>query len=140
MSAWWQWAWAWGRNRGVPGTRCRREQGRGDGRCPWPGAAGGARLPQGRGQASADPRPRLPGRRDSSGIRLYYTASLRRFDAGIMELGLVYTPVMAIPPQEEAFVLTGYCTDKCTQLVSGAGPGAVPKPLWWGLGEDAGRL
>nr|KAF6483918.1 dopamine beta-hydroxylase [Rousettus aegyptiacus] len=57
-----------------------------------------------------------PGRRDSSGIRLYYTASLRRFDAGIMELGLVYTPVMAIPPQEEAFVLTGYCTDKCTQL------------------------
>ncbi|KAM6170122.1 dopamine beta-hydroxylase [Rhynchocyon petersi] len=56
------------------------------------------------------------GRRDSSGIRLYYTASLRRYDAGIMELGLVYTPVMAIPPQEDAFVLTGYCTDKCTQL------------------------
>ena len=60
-----------------------------------------------------------PGRRDSSGIRLYYTATLRRFDAGIMELGLVYTPVMAIPPQETAFVLTGHCTDKCTQLVSG---------------------
>lgn len=57
-----------------------------------------------------------------------------------MELGLVYTPVMAIPPQEEAFVLTGYCTDKCTQLVSGAWPGAVPKPLRWGPGEDAGRL
>lgn len=35
-----------------------------------------------------------------------------------MELGLVYTPVMAIPPGEEAFVLTGYCSDKCTQLVS----------------------
>ncbi|XP_019495116.1 PREDICTED: dopamine beta-hydroxylase [Hipposideros armiger] len=56
------------------------------------------------------------GQRDSSGIRLYYTATLRRFDAGVMELGLVYTPVMAIPPQEEAFVLTGYCTDKCTQM------------------------
>ncbi|XP_032868020.2 dopamine beta-hydroxylase isoform X2 [Tyto alba] len=56
------------------------------------------------------------GRRDSSGIRLYYTATLRRHDAGIMELGLVYTPVMAIPPGEDAFVLTGYCTDKCTQL------------------------
>uniref|UniRef100_A0A8D2DVK0 Dopamine beta-hydroxylase n=1 Tax=Sciurus vulgaris TaxID=55149 RepID=A0A8D2DVK0_SCIVU len=43
-----------------------------------------------------------PGRRDSSGIRLYYTPTLRRFDAGIMELGLVYTPVMctqlALPP------------------------------------------
>eukprot|EP00069_Balaena_mysticetus_P010899 bmy_20870T0 len=58
----------------------------------------------------------IKGRRDSSGIRLYYTATLRRFDAGIMELGLVYTPVMAVPPQETAFVLTGYCTDKCTQL------------------------
>ncbi|XP_044120145.1 dopamine beta-hydroxylase [Neovison vison] len=58
----------------------------------------------------------IRGRRDSSGIRLYYTATLRRFDAGIMELGLVYTPLMAIPPQETAFVLTGYCTDKCTQM------------------------
>ncbi|XP_069922771.1 dopamine beta-hydroxylase [Oryctolagus cuniculus] len=59
---------------------------------------------------------KMEGRRDSSGIRLHYTATLRRFDAGIMELGLVYTPVMAIPPGEMAFVLTGYCTDKCTQL------------------------
>ncbi|KAL4690304.1 hypothetical protein H8957_003979 [Semnopithecus entellus] len=58
----------------------------------------------------------IEGRRDSSGIRLYYTDKLRRFNAGIMELGLVYTPVMAIPPRETAFVLTGYCTDKCTQL------------------------
>ncbi|EGW07837.1 Dopamine beta-hydroxylase [Cricetulus griseus] len=58
----------------------------------------------------------IQGRRDSSGIRLYYTATLRQFNAGIMELGLVYTPVMAIPPQETAFVLTGYCTDKCTML------------------------
>uniref|UniRef100_A0A8C9I8Z8 Dopamine beta-hydroxylase n=1 Tax=Piliocolobus tephrosceles TaxID=591936 RepID=A0A8C9I8Z8_9PRIM len=65
----------------------------------------------------------IEGRRDSSGIRLYYTDKLRRFNAGIMELGLVYTPVMAIPPRETAFVLTGYCTDKCTQLVSGVGPG-----------------
>ncbi|XP_040488103.1 dopamine beta-hydroxylase [Ursus maritimus] len=58
----------------------------------------------------------IQGRNDSSGIRLYYTATLRRYDAGIMELGLVYTPVMAIPPRETAFVLTGYCTDKCTNL------------------------
>ncbi|XP_012375079.1 dopamine beta-hydroxylase isoform X2 [Dasypus novemcinctus] len=59
---------------------------------------------------------KMQGRRDSSGIRLYYTATLRPHDAGIMEVGLVYSPVMAIPPQEAAFVLTGYCTDKCTQL------------------------
>ncbi|KAJ7308171.1 hypothetical protein JRQ81_008688 [Phrynocephalus forsythii] len=58
----------------------------------------------------------LKGHRDSSGIRLYYTASLRPYDAGIMELGLVYTPVMAIPPGETHFPLTGYCTDKCTQV------------------------
>ncbi|KAH0615471.1 hypothetical protein JD844_004760 [Phrynosoma platyrhinos] len=58
----------------------------------------------------------LKGHYDSSGIRLFYTASLRPYDAGIMELGLVYTPVMAIPPGESHFYLTGYCTDKCTQM------------------------
>ncbi|KAJ7986890.1 hypothetical protein DPEC_G00333090 [Dallia pectoralis] len=57
----------------------------------------------------------ISGRKDNSGIRLYYTPSLRRYDAGIMELGLVYTPVMAIPPREQSFQLTGYCTSKCTQ-------------------------
>ncbi|XP_041816615.1 dopamine beta-hydroxylase [Chelmon rostratus] len=57
----------------------------------------------------------ISGRRDSSGIRLHYTPSLRRYDAGIMELGLVYTPVMAIPPKQHTFFLSGYCTSKCTQ-------------------------
>uniref|UniRef100_A0A3B4CH29 Dopamine beta-hydroxylase n=1 Tax=Pygocentrus nattereri TaxID=42514 RepID=A0A3B4CH29_PYGNA len=57
----------------------------------------------------------ISGRRDSSGIRLWYTPSLRRFDAGIMELGLVYTPVMAIPPHQRSFPLTGYCTAACTR-------------------------
>ncbi|KAM4634253.1 dopamine beta-hydroxylase [Polymixia lowei] len=57
----------------------------------------------------------LSGRRDSSGIRLFYTPSLRHYDAGIMELGLVYTPVMAVPPRQHSFHLTGYCTSKCTQ-------------------------
>ncbi|XP_029468388.1 dopamine beta-hydroxylase [Rhinatrema bivittatum] len=58
----------------------------------------------------------LEGRRDSSGILLHYTPTLRRYDAGIMELGLVYTPVMAIPPQQKEFVLSGYCIEKCTQM------------------------
>ncbi|XP_047228295.1 dopamine beta-hydroxylase [Girardinichthys multiradiatus] len=57
----------------------------------------------------------ITGRHDSSGIRLHYTPSLRRYDAGIMELGLVYTPVMAIPPKQHTFYLTGYCTSRCTQ-------------------------
>uniref|UniRef100_UPI00398ED939 dopamine beta-hydroxylase n=1 Tax=Pristiophorus japonicus TaxID=55135 RepID=UPI00398ED939 len=58
---------------------------------------------------------RLSGRSDRSGIRLFYTPSLREFSAGIMELGLVYTPVMAIPPREASFVLRGYCTAECTE-------------------------
>lgn len=57
------------------------------------------------------------GRRDSSGIRLHFTSSLRQYDAGIMELGLVYTPVMAVPPQQRSFFLSGYCTSKCTRTV-----------------------
>lgn len=57
------------------------------------------------------------GRRDSSGIRLHFTPSLRRYDASIVELGLVYTPVMAVPPKQHAFHLSGYCSSKCTQTV-----------------------
>ncbi|XP_060931271.1 dopamine beta-hydroxylase [Limanda limanda] len=63
----------------------------------------------------------ISGRRDSSGIRLHYTPSLRRFDAGIMELGLVYTPIMAIPPKQHSFYLSGYCTSKCTQAALPSG-------------------
>ncbi|KAM7393033.1 hypothetical protein PAMA_007922 [Pampus argenteus] len=57
----------------------------------------------------------LSGWHDSSGIRLHYTPSLRKYDAGIMELGLVYTPIMAIPPKQHTFYLNGYCSSKCTQ-------------------------
>lgn len=113
---------SWCERCGVTGPCYRLGQGRADySSCL---RAAGVSLPKGRGPWLT-PRP-LPGRRDSSGIRLYYTATLRRFDAGIMELGLVYTPVMAIPPQEAAFVLTGYCTDKCTQLVSAGLARGVP--------------
>ncbi|XP_061656788.1 dopamine beta-hydroxylase [Syngnathoides biaculeatus] len=57
----------------------------------------------------------ISGRRDSSGIRLHLTRSGRRYDAGIMELGLVYTPIMAVPPRQDNFYLAGYCTSKCTR-------------------------
>ncbi|MGH0119541.1 UNVERIFIED_CONTAM: hypothetical protein FKN15_006033 [Acipenser sinensis] len=63
----------------------------------------------------------LKGRFDSSGIRLFYTPTLCKYDGGIMELGLVYTPVMAIPPHEDHFELTGYCTEKCTATALPAG-------------------
>uniref|UniRef100_H3D6P9 Dopamine beta-hydroxylase n=1 Tax=Tetraodon nigroviridis TaxID=99883 RepID=H3D6P9_TETNG len=63
----------------------------------------------------------ISGRRDSSGIRLHYTPSLRRYDAGIMELGLVYTPIMAVPPKQHTFYLSGYCSSKCTQAALPSG-------------------
>ena len=46
------------------------------------------------------------------------TSQLRPYDAGIMELGLEYTNKMAIPPHQEKFLLTGYCIEECTAVVS----------------------
>lgn len=37
---------------------------------------------------------------DSSGIRFVLTKTLRKYDAGVIELGLEYTDKMAIPPQQ----------------------------------------
>lgn len=37
---------------------------------------------------------------DSSGIQFYLTKSLRKYDAGVMELGLEYTDKMGIPPHQ----------------------------------------
>ncbi|CAL4068303.1 unnamed protein product, partial [Meganyctiphanes norvegica] len=56
------------------------------------------------------------GRVDSSGVRFHYTGRLREHDVGIMELGLEYTPKMAIPPQMPSYVLSGYCVPSCTAL------------------------
>ncbi|KAL0125166.1 hypothetical protein PUN28_004359 [Cardiocondyla obscurior] len=51
---------------------------------------------------------------DSSGIRFVLTKTLRKYDAGVIELGLEYTDKMAIPPQQEAFTLSGHCITECT--------------------------
>ncbi|KAK7604848.1 hypothetical protein V9T40_006034 [Parthenolecanium corni] len=53
---------------------------------------------------------------DSSGMRLYVTPSLRKYNAGIIELGLEYTDKMAIPPKQESFTLSGYCIAECTAV------------------------
>ncbi|RWS14424.1 Dopamine beta-hydroxylase-like protein, partial [Dinothrombium tinctorium] len=52
---------------------------------------------------------------DSSGIRLYYTPSLRQNDVGILEIGLEYTDKNSIPPRQKAFDLAGYCVSECTR-------------------------
>ncbi|KAJ8954020.1 hypothetical protein NQ318_004313, partial [Aromia moschata] len=53
---------------------------------------------------------------DSSGVRFYVSTKLRKMDAGVIELGLEYTDKMAIPPGQESFPLTGYCTSACTSM------------------------
>lgn len=37
---------------------------------------------------------------DSSGIRFILSKTLRKYDAGVIELGLEYTDKMAIPPRQ----------------------------------------
>lgn len=59
----------------------------------------------------------ISGIKDRSGIRFHVISELRQFDAGIIELGLEYTDKMAIPPKEEMFPLSGYCTPECTAVV-----------------------
>ncbi|KAJ8681301.1 hypothetical protein QAD02_017088 [Eretmocerus hayati] len=51
---------------------------------------------------------------DSSGIGFIFSSSLRKYDAGVIELGLEYTDKMAIPPGQEAFELSGHCITECT--------------------------
>ncbi|XP_068083155.1 tyramine beta-hydroxylase [Anabrus simplex] len=53
---------------------------------------------------------------DSSGVRLYLTPSLRQYDGGVIELGLEYTDKMAIPPNQPAFTLSGFCVAECTAV------------------------
>lgn len=54
---------------------------------------------------------------DSSGVRLYITPEVRKYDAGVIELGLEYTDKMAIPPKQQDFILRGYCIAECTAVV-----------------------
>lgn len=51
---------------------------------------------------------------DFSGLRFEYTNQLRQFDAGIMEIGLEYTPKNSIPPGLVA-PLAGYCIGECNR-------------------------
>ena len=54
---------------------------------------------------------------DNSGMRLFYTDRLRKFDAGIIEIGLEYTDKNSIPPRQDEFVLSGHCLGECTEEV-----------------------
>jgi hypothetical protein len=52
---------------------------------------------------------------DSSGIRVYYTASLRRHDAGVLSVGLDPNWRHIIPPGQPEVLSEGHCISACTQ-------------------------
>ena len=50
-------------------------------------------------------------------MRLLTTERLRAHDAGILELGVVYSDHMAIPPRTKQFEWHGHCLAECTAQV-----------------------
>ncbi|KAM9435521.1 DBH-like monooxygenase protein 2 homolog [Clarias gariepinus] len=61
------------------------------------------------------------GRVDNSGLRFYYTAQLRQFDAGLLQTGLMVTVGLgyAIPPNATDFLTYGLCdTNSFSQALS----------------------
>ena len=48
---------------------------------------------------------------DGSGLNIYYTPNLRKYDSGGLALG---QGSLAIPPGADTHYHTGYCTSKCT--------------------------
>ncbi|KAL7888449.1 hypothetical protein AOLI_G00034230 [Acnodon oligacanthus] len=62
-----------------------------------------------------------PGRVDNSGLRFYYTAQLRQYDAAVLMTGLGITPGYAIPPNATDFLTYGLCdTGYIPQVISEA--------------------
>lgn len=59
---------------------------------------------------------RKQGIKDSSGIRLFYTPTLRKYDVGVIEIGLEYTDKNSIPPKSAIFDMSGYCIAECTRV------------------------
>ncbi|CTQ87076.1 Tyramine beta-hydroxylase [Caenorhabditis elegans] len=52
---------------------------------------------------------------DSSGFQFFVTGQLRKYDAGIMELGLIYSDANSVPPNQKAWAMNGYCPSQCTK-------------------------
>ncbi|KAK0406278.1 hypothetical protein QR680_018475 [Steinernema hermaphroditum] len=51
---------------------------------------------------------------DNSGFKITYSDQLRQFDAGIMEVGLIYSDANSIPAGQGAFPISGHCVADCT--------------------------
>ncbi|XP_047931727.1 DBH-like monooxygenase protein 1 isoform X1 [Anser cygnoides] len=57
---------------------------------------------------------------DNSGLRLFYTPVLRKYDAGVIEAGLWVSLFHNIPPGMPEFVSEGHCTLECLEEALGA--------------------
>ncbi|XP_045046986.2 putative DBH-like monooxygenase protein 2 isoform X2 [Desmodus rotundus] len=62
----------------------------------------------------------LPGVYDSSGIRMYYSAQLRKYDMGVLQLGFFTFPIHFIPPGAESFLSYGLCKTEKFEEMNGA--------------------
>jgi hypothetical protein len=50
-------------------------------------------------------------------MRLFYTSHLRKYDMGVLQLGISVFPIHFIPPGAEAFLSYGLCkTDKFEEV------------------------
>ncbi|XP_071945933.1 DBH-like monooxygenase protein 1 isoform X2 [Antedon mediterranea] len=52
---------------------------------------------------------------DNSGVRFYYTSTLRQYEAGVWQFGELVSPFQAIPPKEQLFKTFGICYGDCTR-------------------------
>uniref|UniRef100_A0A8C8SW32 Monooxygenase DBH like 1 n=1 Tax=Pelusios castaneus TaxID=367368 RepID=A0A8C8SW32_9SAUR len=57
---------------------------------------------------------------DNSGLKLFYTPILRKYDAGIIESGVWVSLYHNIPPGMPQFTSEGHCTRECLQKALGA--------------------
>ena len=58
----------------------------------------------------------VKGRVDSSGVRIYYTDKLRKYDSGIVSVGVRVNNWHIIPPKQKDWLSIGYCTAECTEV------------------------
>ncbi|MBN3307113.1 MOXD1 protein, partial [Amia calva] len=52
---------------------------------------------------------------DSSGLRLFYTPVLRKYDAGVIETGVWVSLYHMLPPGLPEYISQGHCTKECLQ-------------------------
>eukprot|EP01084_Bolivina_argentea_P251689 422218_1 len=52
---------------------------------------------------------------DSSGFRLWYTSTLREYDADAIAVAIPFIPYQFLPPRMDSIINYGYCTSECTQ-------------------------